>query len=279
MKRKDFLVTADKINKIKKILFPVDFSERCVGAARYVEALAGRFEAELRLLHVVDADVYGSEAHGLQDKRQALLEAFLTKEFAYCSAQRECVVGDPATEIVKTARSWAPDLIMMTTRGFGFYRPALLGSVTAKVLHDVEFPVWTDIHSEEAPALEKIAVRKVLCAIDLEKRSRQILDWAAFLACEYQAELAIVHAIPLAATPPLLAEVRTKISALLTEAGAKGTIMIDCEEPAEVAIGAAKDFGADLLIIGRHSSSGGQGYLRHNAYTILRKSACPVISI
>ena len=265
--------------KIKKILFPVDFSERCVGAARYVEAFAGRFEAELRMLHVVDADVYGSEAHGLQDKRQALLDAFLTKELAYCSAQRICVVGDPATEIVETARSWAPDLIMMTTRGFGFYRPVLLGSVAAKVLHDVEFPVWTDIHSEEAPPLEKISVRKVLCAIDLEKRSRQILDWAAFLACEYQAELAIVHAIPMAEAPPLLAEVRTKISALLTEVGAKGTIMIDRGEPAEVASGAAKEFGADLLIIGRHSGSGGKGYLRHNAYTILRKSICPVISL
>jgi nucleotide-binding universal stress UspA family protein len=273
------VIAGYKINKIKKILFPVDFSERCVGAARYVEALAGRFEAELRLLHVIDADVYGSEAHGWQDERQALLDAFLTKEFAYCSAQRECVVGDPATEIVEAARSWAPDLIMMTTRGFGFYRPALLGSVTAKVLHDVEFPVWTDIHSEEAPALEKIAIRKVLCAIDLETRSRQILDWAAFLACEYQAELAIVHAIPLTEAPPVIAEVRARISALVTEAGAKATIEIDRGEPAEVAIGAAKEFGADLLIIGRHSGSDGKAYLRHNAYTILRKSLCPVISI
>ena len=266
--------------KIKRILFPVDFSERCEGAARYVEALAGRFEAEVRLLHVVDTDVHGPEAHGLQGSRQALLEAFLTKELAYCSAQKICVVGDPATQIVETARSWAPDLIMMSTRGFGFYRPTLLGSVTAKVLHDVEAPVWTDIHSEEAPALEKLAVRKVLCAIDLEKRSRQILDWAAFLACEYQAELGIVHAIPLVEAPPLLAEVRTKISALLKEAGVRATpITIDRGEPAEVVTGAAKDFAADLVIIGRHSGSGGKGYLRHNAYAILRKSMCPVISI
>jgi nucleotide-binding universal stress UspA family protein len=265
--------------KIKKILFPVDFSERCVGAARYVEVFAGRFEAELRLLHVIDVDVYGPEAHGLQDKRQALLDAFLAKELAYCTAQRVCVVGDPATEIVETARSWAPDLIMMTTRGFGFYRPALLGSVTATVLHDVEFPVWTDIHSEETPALEKIAFRKVLCAIDLEKRSRQVLDWAASLACEYQAELAIVHAIPPVAASPLVAEVRTRISTLLTEAGAKATITIDCGEPAEVVTGTAKEFGADLLIIGRHGGSGSRGYLRHHAYAILRKSIYPVISL
>ena len=41
--------------QLRRILFPVDFSIRCRGAAAYVEALAGRFEAELILLHVVEA--------------------------------------------------------------------------------------------------------------------------------------------------------------------------------------------------------------------------------
>lgn len=40
--------------EIKKILFPVDFSDTCLGAARYVEAFVGHFEAELMLLHVID---------------------------------------------------------------------------------------------------------------------------------------------------------------------------------------------------------------------------------
>jgi nucleotide-binding universal stress UspA family protein len=42
------------MSALQKILFPVDFSERCAGAARYVEALAGRFQAEILLLHAVD---------------------------------------------------------------------------------------------------------------------------------------------------------------------------------------------------------------------------------
>ena len=44
--------------QLKRILFPVDFSERSRGAAVYVEALAGRFEAELILLHVVEPPTY-----------------------------------------------------------------------------------------------------------------------------------------------------------------------------------------------------------------------------
>lgn len=39
--------------QIKKILFPVDFSDSCFSAARYVELLAGQFQAEVMLLHVV----------------------------------------------------------------------------------------------------------------------------------------------------------------------------------------------------------------------------------
>src|SRR5712692_1406767 len=42
----------------KKILFPVDFSEHCIGASRFVEALTGRFEAELVLLHVLEPPGY-----------------------------------------------------------------------------------------------------------------------------------------------------------------------------------------------------------------------------
>ena len=43
---------------LKKILFPVDFSERASGAAHYVEAFTGRFNAELTLLHVVESADY-----------------------------------------------------------------------------------------------------------------------------------------------------------------------------------------------------------------------------
>ena len=42
----------------KKILFPVDFSERCTDAARMAETFTGHFQAELTLLHVVEPLTY-----------------------------------------------------------------------------------------------------------------------------------------------------------------------------------------------------------------------------
>jgi nucleotide-binding universal stress UspA family protein len=275
---------------IKKILFPVDFSDRCRGAARYVEALAGRFEAELILLHVV---VSGTNvlAEELLPRRQAELDAFLADELKYFTTRRVCVAGDPAAKIVETARSWGAGLVMMPTHGLGLFRRLLLGSVTAKVLHDLDCPIWTGIHSEEAPPLERITCRRVLCALDLGERSRHVLEWAAALAGEYQASLEIVHAAPsidAAARAGVMerelgaaftAEAARRIAAIQEAAGTDAAVVVEGGEPAKVVTGAAKDFHADLMVIGRHGGVGLAGLLRHNAYAILRESPCPVISI
>jgi len=66
--------------QIKKILFPVDFSDACRGAARYVEAFAARFEAEIMLLH----------AAGKREQQQAKaqLDAFLASELRSFTTHR-----------------------------------------------------------------------------------------------------------------------------------------------------------------------------------------------
>jgi nucleotide-binding universal stress UspA family protein len=275
---------------IKKILFPVDFSKRCVGAARYVEALAGRFEAEVILLHVV-SNGERTLANELYPMRKVRLDAFLDDELKYYSARKECMIGDAAEKIVETAQSWQPDLVMMPTYGLGHFRRLLLGSTTAKILHDLECPVWTDVHAEDAPALEDITYRKILCAVGLDERSGCLLEWAAYLAEEYQGELGVVHAVPaIEASAParfldqefsasLVEEARKCITAMLAMRGLKANTFIEPGEPAKVIADAAQTFGADLLVVGRHSKGGLDGHLRHNAYAILRESPCPVLSI
>lgn len=44
--------------------------------------------------------------------------------------------GEPAAEIVAYANNHDSDLIIMPTHGYGVFRRRLLGSITAKVLHD-----------------------------------------------------------------------------------------------------------------------------------------------
>jgi nucleotide-binding universal stress UspA family protein len=256
---------------IKKILFPVDFSEACRATARYAEAFAGQFQSEVMLLHVV-----GRGEHTVPEEllpgRQAKLDAFLKDEFKYFDVGRLCVTGnDPAEVIAEAARRWEADLVMMPTHGLGTFRRFLLGSVTAKVLSDLDCPVWTDAHLESAPRLKEIHCRKILCAVDLGERSHSVLRWASWLSAEYQAPLKLVHAgLPSEDT-------MRRIDLLQKELGAKAEAMIVRGDPSQVAAQAARDFGADLLVIGRHGGAG--EFLRQNAYAILCASPCPVVSI
>ena len=42
---------------LKKILLPIDFSERCLGGARYAIPLVEHFHSELTLLHVISPTI------------------------------------------------------------------------------------------------------------------------------------------------------------------------------------------------------------------------------
>jgi nucleotide-binding universal stress UspA family protein len=275
--------------QIKRILFPVDFSDSCLGAARYVEAFAGQFEAEIMFLHAVGM---GEHNAALMEKRKAQLDAFLVNEVACFSTRRVCTVADdPSWAIAEAARSWSPDLVMMPTHGLGFFRRHLLGSVTTKMLHDLKCPVWTAVHAEFAPPLEEIHCRRILCSVDLTEHSRDILEWATWLAGEYQATLGIVHATVAADTLTagwhlreefaryVTAQAKMRIDALQAEVGTAADVFIHPGTPKTVVAQAAGEFSADLLVIGRHGHAGLFGDLFPNANAILRESPCPVISI
>jgi nucleotide-binding universal stress UspA family protein len=276
--------------QIRKILFPVDFSDSSYGAARYVEYFAGQFQAEIMLFHAVGMGEH-TLAEELLPQRKARLDAFLADELKYFTTERVAVVGDAATALMDAAATWNPDLVMIPTHGLGYFRRHLLGSVTAKALHDLRCPVWTSVHAEVAPTLENIHCRRVLCAVDLTDRSPFVLEWAAWLAREYDATLEIVHA-----TPPLdssaqvwaVAEefqrnIRDRATEGLAElqkkVGTSAAGIVTSGTPAPMIAEAAKEFGADVLVVGRHDGEGFAGNLFQNAYAILSQSPCPVISI
>lgn len=280
--------------QIKRILFPVDFSESSLGAGRYVEAFAGQFEAEIMLLHVITMG-----EHTLPDElmpmRQQKLDAFMADELKYFTTQRICTIAeddiDPAQVIVETAQSWCPDIVVLATHGLGFFRRHLLGSVTAKALHDLRCPVWTSVHAESAPAIENIHCRRILCSVDLGECSGKVLQWAAWLAKQYRADLGIVHAtadidasvaslnIEEEFVRQVSENAKTRIDALQAEAGTTAEAFIRPGSPEAVVAAAASDFKADLLVIGRHSGEGISGNLFQSAYAILREAPCPVISV
>jgi nucleotide-binding universal stress UspA family protein len=258
--------------QLKRILFPVDFSRRSHGAAAYVEALAGRFEAQLILLHVIEPAPYnGTLAEEPPITRQSFLK-FFGSDLNYINVETVVERGEAASKIVECSVARQVDLIMMPTQGLGTFRRLIIGSSVAKVLHDADCPVWTGVHLEDAPPLEKVHTERVLCAVDLQRPSVRVLEWASQLAKEYQAELTLLHVSSNPEAPDALAELQRSV-------GSNAALRVREGDPAKVVAETARELKADLLVIGRRAEIGILGRLEVTAYSIIRQSPCPVVSV
>src|ERR1039458_492131 len=192
--------------RIGKILLPIDFQGSSKHVVHQAAVLARHFHSEIVMLHVVTPLSYsaamiegsyvpanlGDLLKSLIQQAQEQLDRALGPELDGLAVKRVLLEGDPALTIVQTARVEKADLIAMPTHGYGAFRRFLLGSVTAKVLHDCDCPVWTGAHLEEEPARE-FSIRNILCAVDLSPHSPKTVEYAAQMAAEFGAQLTLAH--------------------------------------------------------------------------------------
>jgi nucleotide-binding universal stress UspA family protein len=76
------------------------------------------------------------------------------------------------------------------------------------------------------------------------------------------------------------AKAETWINALQSEVGTSVKMFINPGDPAKVVASAAGEFGADLLVMGRHGDGPDiAGQLFQNAYAILCEAPCPIIRV
>lgn len=272
------------MSPIGTILFPVDFSGPCSATAPFVSEMAGAFGSRVILLHVLETPDLppGKPFQALADHRRSMaqerISGYLLAELP--QAERSVRDGEASAAIVNEARSAGAGLIMMPTRGSGAVRRFLIGSVTAKVLHDASCPVWTGVHLDRAVA-GSISKDPVLCAVNPAGDHRGALRWAADFVRSAKSRLIVVHAMP-----PLAdnhrrwqAEAMQAVEDLLGSESVVADIVIHAGEPHQVVAATAERTKAALVVIGRGSAGGLSGSLKANAYSIVRSSPCPVVSV
>jgi nucleotide-binding universal stress UspA family protein len=285
---------------IKHILFPIDFSNRCCGAVPFVDAVASRFGAKVTLISVAQPFWYSGmgdpggpvmiDAEEILEELKSRLAGALVKEFAHLRVERVAELGDPAQVIVNFARNNDVDLIMMPTHGYGPFRSLLLGSVTAKVLHDAECPVWTAAHVEESPARDQAKMRAIVCAVDGSENSIPLMQWAADLSTATGATLRLVHVIPGMETwvpeqvdrqleEDLRLDARKRIEGLQKTAGVEAPLCVTVGAIADGVREEARRHGADMVVIGRGVLHDTLGRLRTHSYGIIRNAPAPVLSV
>ena len=287
--------------KIGRILLPIDFQGSSKQVVHQAASLARHFHSEIVMLHVVTPMSYsaamieenyvpaslGDLLNELIRQAQKKLDRALGPELDGIPVRRILLEGDPALTIVQTARTEMADLIVMPTHGYGAFRRFLLGSVTAKVLHDSDCPVWTGAHLEQEPARD-FAIRSILCAVDLSLHSSKTVQWAAQMAAEFAARLTLAHIIagpenygpgPYQVDPSwteaLVSSASQQLATLQHEAGTKAEVFIGSGDVPKMLSHAAIQSNADVLIIGRPSG----GRLRASGYGTIRESYIPVLSV
>jgi nucleotide-binding universal stress UspA family protein len=285
---------------IKKILLPVDIPIASLDVIHQAATLARHFHSEIVMLHVVTAQ---SLAAGVPDDSREPsgeeLRALIMKE-----AQKQqdpplgpeldgltirCTsgIGDAALAIVQTAQEEKADLIMMPSHGSTFY-DFLLGSVTAKVLHETECPVWTGAHVEE-PAVQEFAIRNVLCAVEFGPRADITVSWGAQMAAEFGARLTLANVTASVEfwgpggsyvnqewKEALVGDASQELAKLQQDMGTKADVFIGSGDVPKALSQAAKQTKADLLVTGCYPYG---GHLGTHGYGIICAVPIPVLSV
>lgn len=142
---------------LKNILVATDFGEASDAALRYGRELAGKFGAEMHVLHVaanvaiatLGAETFAAVApklqHEIETNARQMLDEVLIDSDKSGPVTRPVIVtsSSPAFAIVDYARDNDINLIVLGTNGRGALEHLLVGSVAEKVVRLAGCPVLT----------------------------------------------------------------------------------------------------------------------------------------
>ena len=142
-------------------------------------------------------------------------------------------------------------------------------------------------------------LRRILLATDFSPASRRAFEEAVSFCRRNDAELVLAHVyrtpgtLPaeMALTPDTVEQIDAKLSeaadsrlrVLLDEArraGVRGRILLLSGAPDEAIVEAARQIGADLLILGTHGRTGAARlFLGSVASRVIATASCPVLTV
>ena len=255
------------------IVCPTDFSTSSDRALRHAVELAQGIEgAEIIVLHVDDLPTYGLPEGSVldeplrvawRDRLEDLCERFSDRAHLIAATRR----GRPAAEIIAHAERVGAHLIVMSTRARPALSAAILGSVTADVLHESPMPVLT-----VQPDARVDGVERVLVMTDLGASSEAALAMAVGFVEARGAHLHVLHSYRLPTyvlpdgapifAPQTEASVRdgakARLDALVDAQNTSAPITTHLERgaPEESAVRIIRDEGIDIVVVGTHARVG-----------------------
>jgi nucleotide-binding universal stress UspA family protein len=140
--------------KMKKILFPTDFSEESHEASKYALSFARDFKAHLYVLHVVNEKIFNEglnlprvvsvdelERELMEEGRKRLKTLYTAEEVKDLEWESVITKGKPFLEIIRFAKDTDIDLIIIGTHGRSGFEHIIFGSTAEKVVRKAPCPV------------------------------------------------------------------------------------------------------------------------------------------
>lgn len=293
--------------RIRKILWPTDFSA-CAGAAlSHAIYVAHRHGAALELLHVVvlhDHDPFHPTYHfpdreAIFQRLESLAAAGMKEQLsahdgaALAIGEHQTRAVDAAPDILRFAADRDVDLIVMGGHGRRGLRRFVLGSVAEEVVRLARCPVMT-VREQDPP--RPPGIRRIVAPVDFSEHGAAAFKAALAIARIHGAELDLLHVVEApvyrqyheprsaaAGSTSLVDRARRSLERFIleTEEPEVPTRMQAVEGIAAPSITAyAARTGADLIVIATHGLTGLEHFLLGSiAEKVVRTAVCPVLTL
>jgi nucleotide-binding universal stress UspA family protein len=280
---------------LEKILFATDFSESAEIAKLYVQALAERYQSQVRVMHVVDLsaafkapdagfsiDVFrrnGGES--LSRLKSELAAKRIHVETLLCEAMH------PAAEILEAAHDGSA-LLVIGTRGYKGLARLVLGSTAEQLIHQASCPILTIGPAVQRPKLP-LGFQRIVYATDFSPEAAKACVFALSFAQDFSAHLYLCHVLPEPAgihqmdDYELNAGFTAALQSLVPDVAREF-----CEPECVLEHGFAADgilllaerVHADLIVLGtRKTSHWFDNFKTGVAFHVISSSRCPVLTI
>jgi nucleotide-binding universal stress UspA family protein len=286
---------------LKNILFLTDFSEPSEAALPFAVAIAREYGATIHALHVLTPAAYSNSRPEVCFVAMEAEEETAQSEIERVDARLTGLAHE--SMVVRGFSVWptleqamensSADLIVLGTHGRTGAQKFLLGSVAEEIFRRSSVPVLTIGPHVHSGAHNGAKFHRVLFATDFTPESLAAAPYAVSLAQENKARLLLLHVVrdheqrkEEALGESSVANIMYKLDDLVrneAELWCRPETVVEFGDPAERILGAAKERGADLIVLGVRGAAGHLGAATHlgrtTAHKVVAHAGCPVLTV
>ena len=281
---------------LKHILVATDFSAISIVALRHALGIAHRYHSNVSLLHVIDPAVYGiAGPDGISAETEVALrdaeriETSLRSEGSLEGIRLDFAVevGPVWTTIADEIKVKRPGALVLGTRGRTGLRKLALGSVAESAFRKAPCLVLTVGPKALRSKSSGAEAKGFLIPTDLSPESMKALPYGISLARGASSQLTLLHVLKSRVDDgdqnmETVRAIETRLREFLrlhqnTETTVR--FMMEAGPPAQVILRVAERHHMDLIVMGLRAWSGDGQPMWRNAYTVVTRAPCPVLSM